>query len=250
MGLKKDTIEVQQKLAAYCRTGDLVDIEGASKERLSHYRRLVFNVMYGIIENAFPITKSILSEEDFKMLVSGYMSRHDAQIPQVWKVPGEFCDYNLENPPELIDDFPYLLDLLRFEWLEILVYNQADTNIPDRRIKTIEGNDSVVINPDFEITHFKFPVYRGDWDKIIELQGDYYLLLFRNVDTKKVHFMDISPLHVVMIEGFEKVTPLSKLIAHVMASFNIRENEEVKGKLISFVNKLYEEGFILGVKNQ
>ena len=250
MSLKRDTIEVQRKLATYCRDGELPQIEGADKDRLSHYRRLVYNVMYGIIENAFPITKSLLSEPDFKTLVSGYMTRHDAQMPQVWRVPGEFCDFYLENPPLLLDDYPYLLDLLKLEWLEILVYNQADSDLPENRKKTIEGNDNVVLNPDYDLVRFEYPIYKGDWEKMIELKGDYYLLIFRNVETKKVHFLDISPLHVLMIENFEKVTPLSKLISHVLASFNLGEEEELRDKLIFFVNKLYDEGFILGVKPQ
>jgi hypothetical protein len=235
-------------LAYYCRDGDLVEIEGANKERLTHYRRLVYNVMYGILENAYPITKSLLSEPDFKTLVNGYMTRHDAQDPQVWKVPGEFCDFYRENPPKLIDDYPYLLDLLRLEWLEILVYNQEDAEIPENRKKTIEGNDNVVVNPDFELVHFEYPVYKGEWDDIEVLKGDYYLLVFRNIESKKVHFLDISALHVVMIENLEKISPLSKLITHVLASFNLLEEEELKEKLLFFVNKLYEEGFVLGVK--
>jgi len=76
-------------------------------------------VIYGIMEKAFPITHSILSISEFKSLVNDFFTKHDAQNPQVWKLPGEFFNFfeSLETPVKT--SYPFLNDLMRMEWNEI-----------------------------------------------------------------------------------------------------------------------------------
>ena len=43
--LKKDTKEIQSKLADYCRTGELSLTTEVNQKHVHHYRRLVYNII-------------------------------------------------------------------------------------------------------------------------------------------------------------------------------------------------------------
>ncbi len=248
MLLKKDTIAIQKKLAKYCRDGKLVEIEGASADRLPHYRRLVYNVMYGILEQSYPISKSLLSEPEFKSLVDSYIILHDAQEPQVWKVPGEFYQYCVENPPLLLEEYPFLLELHELEWMEILVYNQEDKIIPEYNAIIPQESNVVVVNPEFEIRSFEFPVFKGQWDEINGKKGKYNLLIFRHNETNKVHFLEISTLHIELIELMQNGMILEEVFSKLNSKFNLEQVHDLNQLLLSFIEKLYLQGFVLGVK--
>ena len=246
MPLKEETIFIQNELAAYCRDGEMRDITGADPERLRHYRRLVYNVMYGLLEKAFPVTKSIISESQFKSLVSKYMTEHDAKVSQVCLVPGEFYSFLEQSPPDVMTEFPYIMDLLKMEWTEILVHNREDKNIPAFNDELPSLNDRLIINPDFEILNLEYPVFKGDWERITLEKGGYRLLVFRNIESFKVHFIEISPLYSDLIEMLMDGLIFSEAIAKIISYYLLMDSGEVEQQIRKFVFMLKEKGFVLG----
>ncbi len=244
--LDQKTIDLQNKLAQYCRDGKEVEIEGSRAENLPHYRRLVFNVMYGIVENAFPIMNSLLSDADFKKLVEVYMTNHNAQVPQVWRVPGEFYNYFRENPPLLLEDYPFLLDLMEMEWVEILVYNREEKNSDPHLQGSINSDSRLAFNPDHEILTLSYPVHKGDWENISTKKGSYYLLIMRNNQDFKVNFLEISVLHNNLIERLKKGSKVDEAISSVLSEFGLTETEGAMENLMNFITSLQEKGFVLG----
>jgi len=245
MLLKEDTIYIQKQLATYCRDGKLIDIEGARADRLHNYRRLVYNVMYGILEKAYPIVKSILSEPEFKFLVSTYMTEHDAQEPQIWKVPGEFYSFVKDYEFQLKKTYPYLLDLLLMEWMEIYIYNRKDKKAPEFKLENPGLHDILAVNQDYIIKSFSYPVFKGNYNEISGKKGNFLLLIFRHQESKKVHFIEISSLHVSFIDFLENENNLKNSIQKINSLYKITDADE---SLISFIDKLYNQGFILGIK--
>lgn len=60
MQLLNHTHQHQSALAAYCRTGELPDIPGVVMENVPQYRRLVYNVIDDMLQNAYPLTYEYL----------------------------------------------------------------------------------------------------------------------------------------------------------------------------------------------
>ena len=249
MLLDQDTYDLQKQLAEYCRDGKSVEIDGTRAERLPQYRRLVFNVMFGIVEKAFPIMRSILEEADFRKLVEIYLSKHEAQESQVWKVPGEFASYFQQHPPLLLEDHPYLIDLMKLEWMEILVYNRENREIMPYIRQELHNDVELVLNPECELVDFNYPVFRGSWDLMQGLKSTYHLMVFRNPFTFKVHFMEVSPLHIVLLEKLKKGKTVDEGIRFALDQFRI--DDQNAGEILqTFILKLYSDGYILGQKLQ
>ena len=245
--LKEETIAVQNALAQYCRDGKLIDIKGVKKERLHHYRRLVYNVMFGLQEKSYPILCSILSVPEFKELINAFNTKHDAQSVQVWKVPGEFYLFVKDFDSPLKLKYPFLVDLMYMEWMEILVYNRPDREIPKFKAQQPALKDFAVVNPDYDVIELNYPVHKGNYDDIFSLEGRYFLLMFRNVDSNKVHFVEVSALHKDFIEGMTAEAAMDDLIERLIKEYDLYNVPDLHAKLMAFVSKLYSDGFILGI---
>ena len=93
MLLHDTTRRYQSALAGYCRSGQLEPIPGIHNEHISHYRRLVYNVVDDMLQNAYPLTHALLGAIEWKNLVNEFFTHHPCQSPQVWYMPKEFYQY-------------------------------------------------------------------------------------------------------------------------------------------------------------
>ena len=66
----------------------------------------------------------------------------------------------------------------------------------------------------------EFPANLYPW-QLLEKKGDYRLLIFRNQLTKKAHFLEITPLHEVLIEGMKTELRLTDLTEGLSANFDL-----------------------------
>lgn len=247
MLLKDETKNIQNQLASFCRTGNIESIQGTMPDRLPHYRRLVYNVMYGLLEKSFPVCKSILTEPEFKELVHTYLEKHDAKEPQVWKVPGEFYQFIRTSELILLKKYPYLSDLLALEWSEILVFNREDRSFPAFSPFEFANENRLVINPDFEILELDYPVHKGNWDEIFRKKSKFMLLAFRNPESKKVYYLEISSLHKMLIDFLISGRSIGESLNQIQEIFGLDSNSELEKSIENFLDKCVRQGFILGV---
>lgn len=70
-----DTKRVQLAMADYCRHPDEVSIPGENMHRMHHYRRLIFNVIAGALETAYPVTQKYLGSS-WKQLTEDFVAHH------------------------------------------------------------------------------------------------------------------------------------------------------------------------------
>src|SRR6185437_3762334 len=117
MLLNTDTAYIQGQLAKYCRTGETEPILGARQGRLKEYRQLVYSVVNNTLEQAYPITYNYIKEEEWELMIASFLKEHACQNNQVWKLPLEFYDYVKEKNFQESFNYPFLNELLYFEWL-------------------------------------------------------------------------------------------------------------------------------------
>ena len=247
MLLQAKTIEAQQKLADFCRTGNLDDIPGIKKENVHHYRRLVYNVINNTLIQAFPITCQVLETEEWNTLVDEFFKNHDSQTPQVWKLPLEFFEYVKDNGYAEQLGKAYLNDLLYFEWLEIEVHTMPD--IPYSTYQSI-GNilvDYVVVNPEFKLVQLQYPVHLFGVNELKQNKGRYYLIVYREPETDKVKFMNLSPLHAYVFSLLaEGKINLYEIMALAVDAFHLKDKEALKNAILKFANEMFKQKLILG----
>jgi len=249
MWLKQDTNDAQSALASYCRTGNLQDIPGVDNHNARHYRRLVYNIIDGSLASAYPLTRNLLSPEEWDELVDEFFTRHPCQSPQVWTMPKEFYEYILEVKHPVLTRYPFLQDLLWMEWLEIELYMMEDEKSP--YLLNREGNGSLVLNPEHRLIMLNYPVYLKQASRIDpDERGNYYLVMHREPESGKVHFTGLSVFYVRMLEHLKsRPYSMDDLIERTARDFELPVEKRLIENLRKFIENALNSKLIIGFTN-
>lgn len=248
MPLNKDTEKIQQKLGAYCQTGDeSIFIEGTNKGRLPHYRRLVFNVIKDSLSSAYPLTKKLLGENRFNQLCLDFFSNHNCREPQIFRMTGELYDYiKNEDNSVLKTEYPFLEELLLFEWTEMDMYMMEDIESIAYQNTGDWLTDPIVMNPESRLLQFYYPVYRKKPNEISETdKALYYCFAYRQPKTSKIMFIDVSPLVAVVLSEISEGRTLFETFQTLQDS-GLSVNSDIIEKIINFFKAEIKNGMFLG----
>lgn len=250
MLLKSETYKHQKELSEFCRTGVQVEIEGTIPDRLPHYRRLIFNVIKDALETTYPISFKYINQKIWDELVYNFFSQHDCLDPQVWRMPKEFYRFCIDENFSKKYNLPYLNNLLYFEWMEAEMYMMEDSDYPDFR-KTSEWlKERIAVNPEHKIIKLEYPVHLEKPEVAVEKKGNYFLLLYREKESGKVQFVNLSVLFAFLLENIvlqEKT--LEEIFNEILLIFGINDLRLLQNKTFKFLEDLHKRGFILGVLN-
>ncbi|WP_066628026.1 HvfC/BufC N-terminal domain-containing protein [Labilibacter marinus] len=242
MYLNKSTIDIQTQLASYCRTGQEQEIEKVSQERVKHYRRLVFSNVKNTLETAYPITLEWLSDDEWLKLVNDFFEMHDAQSPKIWELPKEFMEFVTQNKYAATFNKPALNNLLLVEWVEIEVHTMMDKEWP-----AVEARGEVLLlTPEYQLLHLDYPVHIFNGDDAQDKKGDWFIYIFRNRETDGVQFLNISALHVFVLEKlYETPLTLDDLLPIISAVFGLNDMKTLQNHLKTFFSDLRKKGALL-----
>lgn len=249
MSLLEQTYRNQSALASYCRTGILEDIQGINTENVTHYRRMVFNVIDDMLQSAFPLSHQLLKAREWQMLTHDFFSNHACQSPQVWYMPREFHEYLEQTRPEILNKYPVLMELLWFEWLEVELFMMEDHKI-DYKTNGNPEQDLMVLNPEIHFQHFKFPVHLKKAKKITTTaKGDYYLCMHRMPESGDISFTDLSPAFVRLLELLaEKPQTAAAITDRLYAELKIEQTTEITAMCQDFILVAIASRLIIGFK--
>lgn len=248
MLLKTETYNQQSKLAQYCRTGIASDILEVKANRLPHYRRLVFNVVKDALETTFPIAFKFLQSEVWEEIVYNFFCLHNCQHTQVWRMPEEFYQFCRNESYTATYDLPYLNDLLYFEWLEAEMYVMEDLEYPNFSENTNWLKGKIAVNPEHKIIKLEYPVHFQIPDEAVKNKGNYFLLLYREKETGKVQFVNLSILFTFLVENIvlqEKT--LEEIFNDILHIFGINNLDLLQKEAFKFLEDLLQRGFVLGI---
>jgi uncharacterized protein len=243
------TFESQYSLAAFCRTGVLPAIPGVKTENLLHYRRLVYNNIDDMLQNAFPVLYSFLRLDEWNETVHQFIEDHPCQTNQVWRMPGEFREYILETTHPLLNKYVFLENLLTFEWAEMELFMMEDRP-SDAQASGDVLFSKLVLNPEHQLYVFQYPVHKVAPEMITEaLKGVYCVIGHRNPEGN-VLFTECSPAFLQLI-GFLEQTPRSmkELFGLFHTTFKIPLSNEDQQQIISFFLTALDQHLISGFKH-
>ncbi|MCF6357430.1 MAG: putative DNA-binding domain-containing protein [Draconibacterium sp.] len=246
--MKTETYNQQSNFVQYCRDGKEVAILGTNPERLPHYRRLVFNIIKDTLETTFPISFKYIDTEIWDEMVYNYFSSHKCNDPQVWRMPKEFVDFCKAENYTTKFNLPFLNDLLYFEWLEVELYMMEDDTYPQVNSTKDWLKEKIAVNPEHKIIKLEYPVHLEKPFEAANKKGDYFLLLFREKETGKVQFINLSVLFTFLIENIvlaEKT--LEEIFNDILYIFGINDLEMLRSEVFKFLEDLKTRGFVLGV---
>jgi hypothetical protein len=231
----------QERFFQFLKTGDpdsLQKLKCSNYNGIQHYRNLVVNIFSEMIVNAFPIFYDFLGEERMEKLILEFMKNYSCQNFQVWKMPCEFKEYVITSQKELISRFPFIPDLLLFEWIEIEVFMMPDLNTKE------ESSGKLYLNQESKILFLQYPVYKIHPSKIKkEDKGDYYLFLYRHPESKKVIFSEIN-IFALKIMNFLYEEP--KTFDEILKEFGLKKEQKEVREIKKWLRQANHSQIILG----
>ncbi len=193
----------QSILAEYTRTGNeklIHKLQNVKEKGIRYYRELIFNIAHDTITNAYPILTDFLGNEQMQTLINNFYTHHHCQTYQVWRMPEEFKDFVTQSETALIEKYPFIPDLLHFEWIEIEVFMMPDETFPKYQKSGNILKDKLVLNPEIKILALQYPVHFLHPSKITEKEkGQYFVLVHRHPESKEVVFTNLNALGVKII---------------------------------------------------
>lgn len=244
--LAKETYITQSNLAAYCKDGKLRPIEGIREERLHHYRRLVYNITADALESAYPIANNILQDDQWRQILNEFIAEHKAQHAQLYLMPGELIDFAIKKKYADRFDIPFLIDLLKFEWAEVLVHSMTD--IEDLETLPIDDllNNNLKVTPYHSLLVLEFPIQLLNSEDIYDIKEKSYNLVHRE-NTGTVHYTILNELTYHLIKEFSSTAnSLIEILSPLVANMEVTKKQSLLNGAIQFVQKLIDKEIIIG----
>lgn len=246
--LKTETKIIQHQLADYCKSNHSEEILGVKKDRLHHYKRLIYNIIDDAIESAYPIARSILSDEQWTEMIDAFVSEHQCHHPQLFRMPEELIDFvQLKNFDEKFN-LPHLVDTLHFEWAEVEIHSMQDQDLPIVNITGNFLNSIIIFSPYCQLLSLAYPIHKLNSVDIINAKGEYFMLVYRE-ENGTVQYLELTALtHFLISNLSEENTTLIELLAPLLKDKDETEKQEWYSQGISFLNELQSIGVVQGTK--
>ncbi len=210
----------QRALAQHLRDpANAPSLPGLEDRRVQIYRDLLFNNVEGLIANNFPVMKRLMSSEQWALLIRAYYREHPAHTPYFHQIAQEFMAFLAAQPALWQSQFPFLLELAHYEWLELALDIDTQSMAPSRPGDWM--SQRISISPLARLAGYQYPVHRirPDWQPTEPPAEPTWLMVYRNRQDK-VQFQVLTPLAALLwatisehrVTGSEAIAALNQKV--------------------------------------
>lgn len=163
-------------------------------QRMAMYHELFFNNIDSFLAANFPVLRSILTDQQWLELAQDFFARHVSRTPYFSEIPEEFLDY-LQNERDNSADFPFLLELAHYEWVEMALSIAKETVVAAHQDLDDLPYQSIQLSPLAWPLAYQYPVQHlsPDFLPITAPEQPTFLIVYRNLDDE-VNFIEITPV--------------------------------------------------------
>lgn len=204
-----DIPEFQKKqyaFAAHIRDPDNVAApEGVEDRRMAIYRDLFFNNIRNLLATMFPVLRKLHSDDRWHDFIRQFMQQHRAETPYFLQLPQEFLTFLQNEYQARDDDYPFLVELAHYEYIEIALSISEDSN-------NLED-----IDPEGDLLHqvpvksalawsyaYQYPVHRinKEFTPSEPAEQPVFIAVYRRTDDS-VGFLELNPITARLLEAID-----------------------------------------------
>jgi hypothetical protein len=168
--------------------------EDVKPQRMETYRELFFNNINSFLSSNFPVIRALLNDKQWFELAQDFYSSHQSTSPYFSEIPEEFIEF-LQNERKNELDYPFLLELAHYEWVEMALSIAMDDIVANTHEFT-EGvvQEKITLSPLAWPLVYQFPVQQISPLFLPEqsaIKEPTYLLVYRN-SLDEVNFIQIN----------------------------------------------------------
>ncbi len=252
-----ETPEFQKKqlaFAAHIRDPNNVDApHGVEDRRMAIYRELFFNNISNLLGHTFPVIKKIHSKERWQRFIRQFMQKHRAITPYFLQLPEEFVSFLQDEYEPLEDDFPFLLELAHYEYVEVVASVSEDQN--DLSRVNSDGDLLAGVPQKSKLVWvyaYQFPVHRISPEFLPLQPGEQptFLAVYRS-DDDKVRFMELNSMTAALLEaigGNENDASGKQLLQDLAKAAQFDDVDAFLNFGATALAEMHSLGIILGAK--
>ncbi|WP_095498488.1 DNA-binding domain-containing protein [Paraferrimonas haliotis] len=202
-----DFKDVQQEFMASIRDPDNAPMpQGVSARRMKVYQELFFNNVRGFVDAAFPVLRSLFTQDAWLALQRRFFIEHDCQSPFFLDISQEFINYLIEHPQHLPQRFGFALELAHYEWLELKV--SSSMGVESQRLteqQVYQGSALLCVHHAVAVAQYQWPVQRISQEFIPDapLDAPIFIALYRD-EEDDVGFMQLDGLSAQLISFLQQ----------------------------------------------
>jgi hypothetical protein len=198
---KVDFKAKQQEFTAYIRDPDNNPMPlGIKKNRMQMYRELFFNNVEGFLSGNFPVIRQIPNDKQWLALAQDFFANHPCSTPYFTEIPEEFLDY-LQNERQNLEDFPFLLELAHYEWVEMAASIAKDNILDNADDLSMLLDKTLQVSPLAWPLVYSYPVHKisPHFMPLTAPTQPTFLVVYRD-KADEVHFLEITPVTYRLLE--------------------------------------------------
>ena len=220
--------------------------EGIEERRLKIYQNLFFNSISGLIAGTFPVLHTILSENEWEILIRDFFQAKHNKTPHFPEIPREFVAFLKQRPED--KNRPFIYELALYEWLELHIDKHLnEVTFNENTTESDLLNEVSVINPVSSLHAFQFPVHQisANLQPNTPLDQPIFLLLWRNKNNS-VKFAELNPFSALL---FEQLKNNNKQTGHqILTELANQHNAQDTKQFIAFglktLSQWYQQNII------
>jgi len=129
------------------------------------------------------------------------------------------------------------------------IHTMKDEEYPAFKTEGNWGTDVIAINPEYRILSVKYPVHTTHPSEIkTDTPSQYFILIYREPETGRVQFIDISVLYALTIEKIEEEKSITEIVDELQPVFSFPDKAFAQEQIIHFCKDLQRKEFVLGFK--
>lgn len=219
--------------------------------RMALYEELFYNNIHDSLSNAFPVLRTIHDAKGWHALVRDYFCRHRAHSPLFHELPREFLHYLEHERGRHEGDYPFLLELAHYEWIELELLT-SEESLPYYQAGGDLLSSTPVLSPLSRQLRYHYAVQQIGPGDIPQQPGasDTHLLVYRDLQDK-IGFIQLNPVTARLLQLLREPPQCSgrQLLQQIASELNHPNPQTVITAGGELLRELREREIILGTKN-
>ena len=208
---KVDFKAKQAEFTAYIRNPSSSPCpEDIQPERMKMYRELCFNNVESFLSSNFPVLRKISSDRQWQQLAQDFFANHPSTTPYFSEIPEEFIVYLQNERKTSTGDYPFMLELAHYEWVEMALSISQEEIIEPKINQISDVTQTLSLSPLAWPLAYQFPVHKisPDYLPLQAPEHPSYLVVYRDINDE-VKFIALTPMSFYLLQTIQNQHPIS-----------------------------------------
>jgi hypothetical protein len=219
--------------------------EDVKPERMQMYRSLFFNNVESFLSSNFPVLRKILDDRQWQQLAQGFFANHPSTSPYFSEIPEEFIAYLQNERKTNADDYPFILELAHYEWVEMALSIAQEEPAETNALQPGNLQQTLSLSPLAWILAYQFPVHKVSPDYLLLQAPEQpsYLAVYRDYDDQ-VNFIELSAMSYFLLHTLQEqpAITIANCCTHILPE---NATESLKNSAIDAIQQFVDKKIIL-----